>query len=152
MSVAKTEDRVKRRGEFVIYKRPWDRLGPYGGKLRLRDGRAYTLRLRSHPTRDGRYWYEGFALAVDAQDYARDQELTRYPVRPVRAPRCWALWPCQVKLNPLPQAKRKVTSPDLMGEIWLSSPAGSPGGEVLRLFADYCRDAKVAFAGGAVSL
>lgn len=141
-----------RKGRFVIYKRPWDALGPYGGHMELFCGRQYNLRLRAHAAGDGSFWYEGFATAVDPADYARDQALARYPERPDVTPPWWDLWPCQLKLNPMPAAKRREKSPDLIGEIWLSESSGRPGGEVLRLFADYRRHPDIAFAGGVVGL
>lgn len=141
-----------RRGRFVVRKRPWDALGPYGGNMELFPGRLYKLRLRSHAAREGLFWYEGFATAVDPADYARDQALARYPALPAVTPVWWDLWPCQLKLNPMPEAKRWERSPDLIGEIWLSASSGQPGGEVLRLLADYRDDPEIAFAGGVLAL
>jgi hypothetical protein len=120
--------------------------------MRLFPNRRYRLRLRSHPAGDGTFWYEGFATALDAEDHARDQVLARYPSRPEVEPERWDLWPCQLKLRRLPAGKRRLSSPDLIGEIWLSEPDGRPGGEVLRLFADYRHDTAIAFTGSAVRL
>lgn len=145
MPIVKSE--LERRGRFVVCKQPWDAQGPYGGTLLLPHNRRYTLRLRPHPAGEALFWYEGFARAVDPGDYARDQMLTRYPARPLVAPAVWDLWPCQLKLSPLPEGKRKAGSPDLIGEIWLSDPEARPGGEVFRLFADYRSHREIAFSG-----
>lgn len=143
---------TNRKGRFTVYKQPWDALGPYGGRMELGPGRLYKLRLRAHELPEGGFWYEGFARAVNALDYARDQALARYPEKPAVEPAWWDLWPCQLKLNPMPEAKRSESSPDLIGEIWLSEETGRPGGEVLRLFADYREDDEIAFSGGVVAI
>ena len=38
--------------------------------------------------------------AGHADDYARDQQLVRYPASPSLAPQRWDLLPCQIKINP----------------------------------------------------
>jgi hypothetical protein len=141
-----------RKGRFVVFKQPWDRLGPYGGVLTLFPERRYRLRLRAHPTMDGQFWYEGFATAIDAKDYARDQALARYPEWPASMPQRWDLWPSQIKLNPLPVQRQNGRSPDLIGEIWLSDRKNRKGGEVMRLYADLqCHD-RIAFKGSVVAI
>lgn len=119
---------------FAIFKNPADPMGPYGGPLDLPDGRRYRIRMRSHSAGDGHgFWYEGFVTAEDAGDYARDQQLARYPARPGTTKTADNLWPCQIKLNPFPSDRKRSRSPAVIGTVWVSRRDGAAGGEVFTL-------------------
>ena len=117
-----------------VFKNPTDAQAPYRADLRLPDGRRYSARMRSHPAGNtGAFWYEGFVTAVHADDYARDQQLIRYPVEPRIVPARWDLLPCQIKINPYPVGQDR--SQGLIGTIWVSRQNGAQGGELFTVLA-----------------
>lgn len=136
-----------RSGWLNVFKNPADAQAPYRADFRLPDGRHYSARMRSHPSaRAGTFWYDGFVTAGDADDYARDQQLVRYPASPSLAPRRWDLLPCQIKLNPY--AANLGRGSNVIGTMWVSRKDAVEGGELFAVLARHCHGGSLVMTGG----
>jgi hypothetical protein len=114
--------------------------------MRLPDGRHYSARIRSHLAANaGTFWYEGFVTAGHADDYARDQQLVRYPASPSVPPCRWDLLPCQIKMNPYEGNHSRGSN--LIGTIWVSRKDGAEGGELFTVLARHCHGGSLVIAG-----
>jgi hypothetical protein len=123
-----------RSGWLSVFKNPADAQAPYRADLRLPDGRHYSARIRSHLAANAdTFRYDGFVTAGHADDYARDQQLVRYPASPSLAPHRWDLLPCQIKMNSRASNHRRGSN--MIGTIWVSRKDGAEGGELFTLLA-----------------
>lgn len=135
---------TRARGWLSVFKNPADALAPYRVRMQLPDCRPYEGRVRSHPTANNNFWYEGFVTACRAIDYAHDQQLVRYPAKPEIAPTRWNLLPCQMKLTPYPVGGDKD---GMIGSVWVSRRDGNPGGEVFTILATQREHGSIVIAG-----
>jgi hypothetical protein len=138
-----------RSGWLTVFKNPADAQAAYRANMRLHDGRRYSARIRSHLVGNvGTFWYEGFVTAGNADDYARDQQLVRYPASPSIAPQRWDLLPCQIKMNPY--AGHHGRGGNLIGTMWVSRKNGTEGGELFTVLARHCHGSSLVIAGDVI--